>query len=69
MSIELLRVDTQALADFTLACFKAMGLSDEQAKFCAHALMFSELRFHPGQGQGVRRLPTYFERIRNGWID
>lgn len=69
MSISLVRVDTDALAAFTLACFKAMGLNDEQARLCASALMFSELRFHPGQGQGVRRLPTYLERIRNGWID
>jgi LDH2 family malate/lactate/ureidoglycolate dehydrogenase len=69
MAIELIRVYVDTLAAFTLACFKAMGLNDEQAKLCAHALMFSELRFHPGQGQGVRRLPTYFERIRNGWID
>jgi LDH2 family malate/lactate/ureidoglycolate dehydrogenase len=69
MPIELVRVDAEPLAAFTIACFKAMSLNDEQAKLCAHALMFSELRFHPGQGQGVRRLPTYLERIRNGWID
>lgn len=69
MSISLVRVDADALAAFTLVCFKAMGLNDEQARLCANALMFSELRFHPGQGQGVRRLPTYLERIRNGWID
>jgi LDH2 family malate/lactate/ureidoglycolate dehydrogenase len=69
MPIELVRVDAEPLAVFALACFKAMGLNDEQAKLCAHALMFSELRFQPGQGQGVRRLPTYLERIRNGWID
>jgi LDH2 family malate/lactate/ureidoglycolate dehydrogenase len=69
MGIELVRVEVAPLAAFTLSCFKAMGLNDEQANLCAHALMFSELRFHPGQGQGVRRLPTYFERIRNGWIN
>ncbi len=69
MSIELVRVDAENLSTFTLTCFKAMGLSNEQANLCAHALMFSELRFHPGQGQGVRRLPTYLERICNGWID
>jgi LDH2 family malate/lactate/ureidoglycolate dehydrogenase len=69
MPIELVRVDAEDLATFTLTCFKAMELSDEQAKMCAHALMFSELRFHPGQGQGVRRLPTYLERIQKGWID
>jgi LDH2 family malate/lactate/ureidoglycolate dehydrogenase len=69
MAIELIRVDVEVLSKFTLACFKAMGLNDEQAKLCTRALMFSELRFHPGQGQGVRRLPTYFERIHNGFID
>ncbi len=69
MSIELVRVDAETLSKFILDCFKAMGLNREQATLCAHTLMFSELRFHPGQGQGVRRLPTYLERIRNGWID
>lgn len=67
--IDLVRVDAEALAAFTLACFKAMGVSEANAQLCANALMFSELRFHPGQGQGVRRLPTYQERISKGWID
>jgi LDH2 family malate/lactate/ureidoglycolate dehydrogenase len=30
--------------------------------------MESELRCLPGQGQGVRRLPVYQERIGKGWI-
>ncbi len=39
------------------------------AELSAHALLYSELRFHPGQGQGVRRLPTYADRIAAGVID
>lgn len=46
-----------------------MGLSDEQAELSAHALLYSELRFHPGQGQGVRRLVAYCERLEGGLID
>ena len=67
--IELVRVDADALAEFTLNCFKVMGVSEENARLCASALMFSELRFHPGQGQGVRRLTVYQQRLSKGWID
>ena len=35
----------------------------------ADALIFSELRFHPGQGQGVQRLPIYLKRIKNKEIN
>jgi len=67
--IDLVRVNAEALAEFTLSCFKAMDVSEDNAQLCANALMFSELRFHPGQGQGVRRLSAYNERINKGWID
>jgi LDH2 family malate/lactate/ureidoglycolate dehydrogenase len=69
MDITCIRVDSEALHSFTQACFRAMGLSHRQAQLCAHALMFSELRFHPGQGQGVRRLVSYRERLEQGLID
>lgn len=67
--IALIRVDADALAEFTLSCFKAMGLNQEDAQLCANALMFSELRFHPGQGQGVRRLSAYRERLEKQLIN
>ena len=47
----------------------AMGVSDEQSQMTAHALVYSELRFHPGQGQGVRRLRAYRDRIAAGVIE
>lgn len=61
-------VDLDDLRRFTRAAFSAMGLSDEEAALSAHALVYSELRFHPGQGQGVRRLPAYAERMAAGLI-
>ena len=68
MPITLVRVPVDALDDFTVRAFQAMGVSAEEARLCANALMQSELRCLPGQGQGVRRLPVYNERIGNGCI-
>lgn len=69
MAIELVQLEVEPLARFTAEAFRALGLSEESAELCANALMYSELRFHPGQGQGVRRLPTYRERIGKNLID
>jgi LDH2 family malate/lactate/ureidoglycolate dehydrogenase len=63
------RVDAAALERFVVACFAAMGLPGDDARVCADALIQSELRYHPGQGQGVRRLVSYDERIRLGRVD
>ena len=67
--VGMVRVARDDLAAFTREAFLAMGLDREQAEICAGALMFSELRFHPGQGQGVRRLRVYRDRLRAGQVD
>lgn len=69
MSIEMVRVEATRLEAFARNSFRAMGLDAEQAEILAHALMFSELRFHPGQGQGVRRLRAYRDRLAARQID
>jgi LDH2 family malate/lactate/ureidoglycolate dehydrogenase len=63
------RVEAGALERFAIACFEAMGVPADGARICADALMQSELRYHPGQGQGVRRLTHYRERIAAGRVD
>jgi LDH2 family malate/lactate/ureidoglycolate dehydrogenase len=68
MGITLIRVPVDALEDFTFRAFRAMGMSDDEARRCTRGLIQSELRCLPGQGQGVRRLPVYHERISKGWI-
>ncbi len=68
MPISLVRVPVDALYEFTYTCFTAMGVSPEEAAYCTRGLMHSELRCLPGQGQGVRRLPVYHERISKGYI-
>lgn len=62
-------VDADKLYAFSLDAFKHIGLKTEDAQVCADALLQSELRCHPGQGQGVRRLRAYQERIGKGWIN
>jgi len=63
------RVPLEDLLAFAVSAFEAMGLERESAEICADALVQSELRYHPGQGQGVRRLLAYRERIQAGYLD
>ncbi len=69
MKVPQVKVALEALRSFTYDVFRALELSDEQASLSAHALIYSELRFHPGQGQGVRRLRAYRERLSQNMID
>lgn len=62
-------VTRDSLSTYMVEGFGALGLSPEDARTFADALIFSELRFHPGHGQGVRRLRRYHERISEGLVD
>ncbi len=67
--IPMTNVDRAQLRSFVAEGFEALGLSGEDAGIFADALVFSELRFHPGQGQGVARLRRYQARINAGEVD
>ncbi|MBP2549767.1 LDH2 family malate/lactate/ureidoglycolate dehydrogenase [Neorhizobium galegae] len=69
MPISMTSVDRQSLSGFMTEGFEVLGLSAEDARIFADALIFSELRFHPGHGQGVRRLRRYQERISQKLVD
>ncbi len=69
MGVPMVSVELEALRAFTHEVFLALGLSEAHSEISAHALVFSELRCHPGQGQGVRRLRAYQERLTGGLID
>ena len=69
MSIPVVTIPVEALERFTRHVFLALGVEADAADITAGALIYSELRFHPGQGQGVRRLPTYRQRILSGAVD
>lgn len=56
-------VPYEDLRRFAYAALSAMGADPEETAATAEALLYSELRFHPGQGQGVRRLVNYRRRI------
>lgn len=69
MGISLTSVSRQSLEAFMREGFEALGLSSGDAAIFADALIFSELRFHPGHGQGVRRIRRYQERIGEKLVD
>ncbi|MGI9625759.1 MAG: Ldh family oxidoreductase [Longimicrobiales bacterium] len=62
-------VTPESLGSFVVEALHAMGLSQENAEIFGAALLFSELRFHPGHGQGVKRLRRYSERFAQGIVD
>ncbi len=67
--IPLTAVTRESLEAFVVDVLRALGLSAEDAGIFGGALLFSELRFHPGHGQGVKRLRRYQERIGRGLVD
>lgn len=67
--IAMTSVTRESLEAFMFEGFRVLGLTDEDACTFANALIFSELRFHPGHGQGVKRLRRYHERISQGLVD
>jgi LDH2 family malate/lactate/ureidoglycolate dehydrogenase len=67
--IPMTSVTRDSLSAFMVQGFRALGLPADDAAIFADALIFSELRFHPGHGQGVRRLRRYQERINAGQVD
>ncbi|MBT3326374.1 MAG: Ldh family oxidoreductase [Gemmatimonadales bacterium] len=62
-------VTGESLGVFVVEVLRAMGLPEEEAEIFGGALLFSELRFHPGHGQGVKKLRRYGERFARGLVD
>ena len=68
MPITMVTVPVDQLEDFTYRAYVAMGVPEEEARLCTNGLIQSELHCLPGQGQGVRRLSNYQERIKSGLV-
>lgn len=63
------RVTRPSLERFVISVLGAMDVPDEEAEIFGGALIFSELRFHPGHGQGVKKLRRYAGRFAARAID
>ena len=57
------------LTNVTQQLLRQTALSDGDADIIADALITSELRNLQGQGQGVRRVGAYVDRLANGFLD
>ena len=67
--IPMTAVTRDSLEAFVFQLLRAMGLPEEDAEIFGGALVFSELRFHPGHGQGVKKLRRYQARFTGGLVD
>ena len=67
--IPMTAVTLESLRSFVHDLLRAMGLPEEEAEIFGGALVFSELRFHPGHGQGVKKLLRYAKRFADGLVD
>jgi LDH2 family malate/lactate/ureidoglycolate dehydrogenase len=67
--IPLCYVPAEALRGVTQAILRTTDLVAEDADIIADALITSELRNLQGQGQGVRRVRAYVERVRSREVD
>ena len=68
-SVPMTAVTRESLETFVFHVLQAMGVPEEEAHIFGGALIFSELRFHPGHGQGVKKLRRYWGRFADGGID
>lgn len=68
-AVPMTAVTRESLEPFVVEILRAMGLPQEEAEIFGGALVFSELRFHPGHGQGVKKLRKYGDRFARGLID
>lgn len=67
--IPLRYVPLETLRAVTEAILKRTDLKAEDAEIIADALITSELRNLQGQGQGVRRVKAYVERVKSKYMD
>lgn len=67
--IPLTAVTLDSLEAFVFEILRAMGLPDDEAEIFGGALVFSELRFHPGHGQGVKKLRKYRARFSERHVE
>ena len=69
MTLTVTRVPEPTLRRFAERVFAADGVDAERAAMLADGIVQGALRGHPGQGQGMRRVPHYHGQIVRGEID
>jgi LDH2 family malate/lactate/ureidoglycolate dehydrogenase len=61
-------VPVPALEEFGREAMPRMGVRQDDASLWLDSLLSGTLRSLPGQGQGIQRLPVYYDRIKRGVI-
>lgn len=68
MAIPTTAVPFPVLERFCREAIACMGVSPQDGEILGDVLLQGALRAVPGQGQGVQRLPEYYERIKSGAV-
>jgi LDH2 family malate/lactate/ureidoglycolate dehydrogenase len=66
--LETVRVTEASTREFLEAFFLGLGANAEEARINADGIVTAALWWHPGQGQGLEKLPRYARRFRSGGL-
>lgn len=66
--VSVVRVTESSIRVFVEEMLQGLGASREEARVNADGIVTACLWWHPGQGQGLRKLFRYARRMRNGGI-
>ena len=66
--IAIIRVTEPSVRTFVEQMLSGLGASDREARINADGIVTACLWWHPGQGQGLRKMFRYARRMRNGGI-
>ena len=66
--LDTVRVSVDSARTFVEAFFTTLGANEQEARINADGIITAALWWHPGQGQGLEKLPRYGRRLQNGGI-
>jgi len=67
-TLQTIRVTEASTRSFLERFFSGLGANQEEARINADGIVTAALWWHPGQGQGLEKLPRYARRLRNGGL-
>ena len=67
-ALDTVRVTEPSVRAFLEAFFARLGTTEEEAQINADGIVTAALWWHPGQGQGLEKLPRYARRFQNGGL-
>ena len=67
-ALDTVRVTEASSRAFLETFFAALGANDDEARINADGIVTAAMWWHPGQGQGLEKLPRYARQLQTGGI-